>query len=250
MFEAVHSVPERRAKIESQQEPSKLPVTSAKSCCRRIISRHGSPSSSSYEKRVWHEIFPRVIRLRREYYVSVCATLLVSEVSSDYAGISGDPLFGINSRGGSLIRGRFVSRYTPYSPGRSSSTSNPPSPRSTAATRRNYPRRLAASWRCARFESTIDSLRAKGYWDSLAEVRTFEECLRASRVRDRDCHCVLCLIQEICFSGENGLNSEIIGISWWVRFVAWFNLFNFGLSILILWDKLIWQFVDLVCIIK
>lgn len=66
---AVHeAVPERRTKIESQQEPSKLPATSAKSWRWRVISRHGS-SPSSYEKRVWHEIFPRVIRLRR---VSVC----------------------------------------------------------------------------------------------------------------------------------------------------------------------------------
>lgn len=98
LFEVIHTAPERIAKIESQQEPSKLPVTSAKSWRCRIISRHGSPSSS-YEKRVWHEIFPRVIRLRREYHVSECNSVGKWAV----VGLCGDI-------SGSLVRNQFTRR--------------------------------------------------------------------------------------------------------------------------------------------
>lgn len=98
LFEIIHTAPERIAKIESQQEPSKLPVTSAKSWRCRIISRHGSPSSS-YEKRVWHEIFPRVIRLRREYHVSECNSVGKWAV----VGLCGDI-------SGSLVRNQFTRR--------------------------------------------------------------------------------------------------------------------------------------------
>lgn len=98
LFEVIHTAPERIAKIESQQEPSKLSVTSAKSWRCRIISRHGSPSSS-YEKRVWHEIFPRVIRLRREYHVSECNSVGKWAV----VGLCGDI-------SGSLVRNQFTRR--------------------------------------------------------------------------------------------------------------------------------------------
>lgn len=164
-----------------------------------------------------------------------------------------DPLFGINSRGGSLIRGRFVSRYTLFSRW-SSSMSNPPSPRSAATTRRNYPRRLAASWRCARF---VDNRLASGQgilrfisWGS--NVRGMFKSVTRKRVGDQSWKWIAIVLFDLGKYVFQGMVREM-GLkfgNYWNKLISMFcslvNLFNFGLSILILWDKLNWQFVDIV----